>query len=81
MLTEDPGTQGAGRFELELGLGANQGDPLLPGREVAFTPQFSMGVTDNLDLIALGFWLRQKLSDGPTTTGFADTFAGCRPGP
>jgi hypothetical protein len=73
-LTEDPGTQGAGRFELELGLAARQGDPAINGREVAFSPQFAIGVTDTVDLIAQAVWLNQKVTDGPTVIGSGDTF-------
>jgi len=39
-VTEDPGTQGTGHFELELGFGAFRGDPSIPGRNAIFAPQF-----------------------------------------
>ena len=44
-VTEDPGTQGAGHYELELGFGAFDGDPSIPGRFSAFAPQLSTPCT------------------------------------
>jgi hypothetical protein len=58
-ITEDPGTQGTGRIELELGLAASQGDPSLNGRAVAFSPQLSLGIAPAIDLIAQAVWLNQ----------------------
>jgi hypothetical protein len=71
-LTEDPGTQGAGHYELELGFEARQGDPSIPGRANQFAPQFSIGVLDNLDLIAQAFWLSQTPTAAPTLLGTGD---------
>jgi len=72
-LTEDPGTQGAGHFELELGFAAYQGDPSIPGRANVLAPQFSIGVTDNLDLIGQAFWRSQTPTQSPTVLGNGDT--------
>jgi hypothetical protein len=71
MLTEDTGTQGAGKFELELGFAqARDGGT----RALEFGPQLSYGALDNLDLIARPTWLyvRGGATDG-TTQGFGDT--------
>src|SRR3954469_7119584 len=73
ILTEDTGTQGAGKFELEMGFAARQGDPSIPGRGNVFAPQFSIGVTDSLDLIGQGFWLSQTPTQSPTVLGSGDT--------
>lgn len=72
-LTEDAGTQGTGRFELELGFGAFNGDPSIPGRNNLFAPQFSIGVLDNLDLIAQVVRVSQTPTDGATLVGQAST--------
>ena len=72
-VTEDPGTQGAGRFELELGFGAVQGDPSIPGRNSIFAPQLSIGVTDNVDLIAQVLRVQQTATAGPTVIGQGST--------
>lgn len=72
-VTEDPGTQGTGRFELELGLAARQGDPEINGREVAFSPQLSYGLAQSLDLIVQAVWLDQSVAQGPTVVGSGDT--------
>jgi len=74
-LTEDPGTQGTGRFELELGLAARQGAPDINGREVGFFPQLSIGVAPNVDLIAQAFWLSQTPAQAPAVAGSGDTLA------
>ena len=71
-LTEDPGTQGAGRFELELGFASRVGAPDDPGREGAFTPQFSVGALDDLDLIVQAIFLRRAPADAPVVQGSGD---------
>jgi hypothetical protein len=54
MLTEDTGTQGTGKFELELGFAqARDGGT----NALEFGPQLSYGVQDNVDLIARPTWL------------------------
>jgi hypothetical protein len=73
LVTEDPGTQGAGKFELELGFGAVQGDPSIPGRNSMFAPQLSMGVTDNLDLIAQVLRVQQTPTGEPSVIGQGST--------
>ena len=72
-VTEDPGTQGAGKFELELGFGAVQGDPSIPGRNSIFAPQLSIGVTDNLDLIAQVLRVQQTATGEPSVIGQGST--------
>ncbi len=71
-ITEDPGTQGTGRIELELGLAASQGDPSLNGRAVAFSPQLSLGIAPAIDLIAQAIWLNQMPAQAPTLAGSGD---------
>ena len=68
-VTEDPGTQGTGHFELELGFGAFRGDPSIPGRNAIFAPQFSIGVTDSVDLIGQVARLEQTPTEGPSVIG------------
>ena len=71
VLTEDTGTQGAGGFELEMGL-AQARDGGVSALE--FGPQLSYGARDNLDLIARPTWLYVRgAGDGGTTQGFGDT--------
>ena len=54
MLTEDTGTQGKGRFELELGFErVREGD----ATSFEFGPQLSWGALDNVDLIVRPAWL------------------------
>lgn len=71
-ITEDPGTQGAGRFELEMGFASRQGDPDFDGRSNLFAPQLSIGVLDNVDLIAQVLWFNQSAAQGPTVIGSGD---------
>lgn len=68
-ITEDPGTLGVGRFELELGGAVRQGAPDLDGRESGFFPQFSIGVAPNVDLIAQSILIRQTPAAGPAVSG------------
>jgi hypothetical protein len=71
LLTEDTGTQGAGRYELEIGL-AQARDGGVKALELG--PQLSYGVRDNLDLIARPTWLYVRgAGEGGTTQGFGDT--------
>jgi hypothetical protein len=72
-LTEDPGTQGKGRAELELGFAADQGDPTYGGRGLLFSPQISYGLADNLDFIVQGFWQSQSPAGAPTVRGIGNT--------
>jgi hypothetical protein len=72
-VTEDPGTQGAGRLELELGFGAVKGDPSIPGRNSVFAPQLSIGVTDDLDLIAQVLRVQQTPTGEPSVIGQGST--------
>lgn len=71
LLTEDTGTQGAGKFELELGF-AQARDGGTTAAE--FGPQLSYGVLDNLDVILRPTWLHVRgTATGGTTQGFGDT--------
>jgi hypothetical protein len=72
-VTEDAGTQGAGKLELELGFGAFRGDPSIPGRNSLFAPQVSVGVADNVDLIAQLVRIEQTATAGPTVIGQGST--------
>ena len=62
LISEDTGTQGTGKFELELGTATShvRGDRI---REL--DPQLSFGALDNLDLIVRPsyFWLTGNLAD------------------
>jgi hypothetical protein len=73
LLTEDTGTQGAGKFELELGNAWTRdgGD-----RAYEFGPQLSYGALQELDLILRPTWVALRTAgDGATTTarGAGDT--------
>lgn len=74
-LTEDPGTQGTGRLELELGFAAGSADPANGGNAAVFAPQLSVGVTPTLDFIGQGFWQRQSQPGGMTLFGGSDIVA------
>jgi hypothetical protein len=68
-LTEDAGTQGEGKFELELGLErAREGS----NRAFEFGPQLSWGLLENVDLIVRPPWLDVR-TDGVTRRGPGDT--------
>jgi len=71
LLTEDTGTQGAGNFELELGLAQANGSGM---KALEFGPQLSYGALNNLDLITRPTWLyvRGVGNDG-ATQGLGDT--------
>jgi hypothetical protein len=69
MLTEDTGTQGKDRFELELGFErVREGD----AHAFEFGPQLSWGVLDNLDLIVRPTWLDLRGS-ATSARGLGDT--------
>ncbi|MFO1412569.1 MAG: hypothetical protein U1F10_01365 [Burkholderiales bacterium] len=74
-LTEDPGTLGTGKMQVELGLAAGSADPAVGGNAALFSPQLSIGVTPTLDLIGQGVWTRQTQSGGPTLYGGGDVLA------
>lgn len=68
MLTEDTGTQGAGRFELELGLEtAREGGV----RAFEFGPQLSYGLSERFDVIVRPTWLHLS-GNGARTRGVGD---------
>jgi hypothetical protein len=72
-VTEDPGTQGAGKVELELGFGAFRGDPAIPGRNSIFSPQLSVGASESVDLIAQVARVEQTATGEPTVIGLGGT--------
>jgi hypothetical protein len=72
-VTEDPGTQGAGKVELELGFGAFRGDPSIPGRNSIFSPQLSVGASESVDLIAQVARVEQTATGEPTVIGLGGT--------
>jgi hypothetical protein len=69
LLTEDPGTQGQGRFELELGA---QRDRENGATAVELGPQLSLGVLDDVDLIVRPTWLDVRGS-AADARGMGDT--------
>lgn len=73
LLTEDPGTQGKGHAELELGFAADHGDPSFGGRGTLFSPQISYGVTDRVDVIVQGAWQTQTPAGARAVRGIANT--------
>jgi Putative MetA-pathway of phenol degradation len=73
LLTEDTGTQGTGKFELELGHAWTRDGG---ERAYEFGPQLSYGVLPNLDGIVRPTWIALRTAaDGATTTarGAGDT--------
>jgi hypothetical protein len=71
LLTEDTGTQGAGKFELEMGFAlAKDGG----AKASEFGPQLSYGALDTLDLVVRPAWLdvRGTAAIG-TASGVGDT--------
>jgi hypothetical protein len=63
MLTEDPGTQGQGGFELEVGYSSARGLPS-GGRAAVLAPQLSWGVLPDVDLIVNPIWLEERPPEG-----------------
>jgi hypothetical protein len=57
LITEDTGTQGEGRYELELGLAGAKDDT---SRIYEFGPQLSCGLVANVDLIARPAWVEVR---------------------
>ena len=72
MISEDPGTQGQGRYELELGYQSTRGDPS-DGRTSSFSPQLSWGALPALDVIVQPAWLTQHPVGGAAARGWGDT--------
>lgn len=72
LINEDPGTQGAGKFELELGFAAVRGDPP-GGRSMELGPQLSYGATDTLDLIVRPSWNSIRAPGEERVRGAGDT--------
>ena len=72
LISEDPGTQGTGHVELEIGFAASEGEPG-GGRASLLAPQTTVGLAPALDLIVVPryLWLRPK--DEPSQRGFGDT--------
>lgn len=72
IISEDPGTQGTGNVELELGFAASRGDPG-GGRGSQFAPQLSYGGSDTVDVIVVPRYLRLRPADAPRANGIGDT--------
>jgi hypothetical protein len=72
LISEDPGTQGTGGVELEIGFAASDGEPG-GGRVSQLAPQLAVGVHPAIDLLVVPryLWLRPK--DEPRQRGFGDT--------
>jgi hypothetical protein len=73
LISEDTGTQGRGRFELELGTATGRDGN---GRVFEFGPQLSYGVLDNLDAIVLPRWFAlsgDAVGESGRRRGFGDT--------
>jgi hypothetical protein len=71
LITEDTGTQGAGRFELEMGVeSARDGDL----RAIEFGPQLSYGLLSNLDLIVRPTFVENRIvgAGGSRERGLGD---------
>ncbi len=73
MLSEDPGTQGTGHAQLELGFAAAHGDPSFNGRGLLFSPQVSYGLAETVDLIVQGLWQSQSPAGAPTVPGIGNS--------
>jgi hypothetical protein len=73
MLTEDPQTQGTGKFELEFGQAFARGDPLQGGSGTEFAPQLTYGADPTLDLILRATWLTQAPAEAPSASGWGDS--------
>lgn len=73
MLTEDPQTQGTGKFELELGQAFARGDPLQGGSGTEFAPQMTGGAAPTLDIILRTTWLTQAPAEAPAARGWGDS--------
>ncbi|MEX8518490.1 MAG: hypothetical protein AB3X44_08245 [Leptothrix sp. (in: b-proteobacteria)] len=68
--TEDTGTQGVGKVELENGLSWSN----TAGTQLfAFEPQVAYGLTPTVDLIVQPSWLRSRDESGLTVRGWGDT--------
>jgi hypothetical protein len=72
LISEDPGTQGAGHWELELGFSDVRGDPVF-GRADVGQPQLSYGALATLDVIVQGTYARVAAPDGGHVSGPGDT--------
>ena len=73
LLTEDANTQGAGRFELEIGTASVREDN---GRAFELNPQLAYGILDNLDAIVRPSWFAlsgDAIGESGRRRGFGDT--------
>jgi hypothetical protein len=68
--TEDTGTQGTGKVELENGLSWVR---VAGSKAFVYQPQLSYGPSPTLDLILQPSWLTVRDAQGPTTRGWGDT--------
>jgi hypothetical protein len=71
ILSEDPGTQGTGGVELEIGYAATRGDA--GGRGAELAPQLSIGVAPALDVILRPTWLELRPAAEARRRGMGDS--------
>jgi len=71
LASEDPGTQGTGGVELEIGFAASRGDA--GGRAAELAPQFAYGVAPTVDVILRPTWLDLHPADEERRRGTGDT--------
>jgi len=72
LLSEDPGTQGTGGVELEIGFAASDGEPG-GGRASQLATQLAVGVHPAIDLFVVPRYLWVRPKDEPHRRGFGDT--------
>jgi hypothetical protein len=72
ILSEDPGTQGPGGVELELGYAASRGEPG-GGRGAQLAPQVAYGLAETVDVLVVPRYLWLRPADAPRADGVGDT--------
>lgn len=71
LASEDPGTQGTGGVELEIGFAASRGDA--GGRAAELAPQLAYGVAPTVDVILRPAWLDLHPAGEERQRGMGDT--------
>jgi hypothetical protein len=72
IISEDPGTQGTGGVELEIGFQASDGDPG-GGRTSLLTTQVAIGLAPTVDLLVVPRYLWLRPAGAPHERGIGDT--------
>lgn len=72
VISEDPGTQGTGGVELEIGFAAQQGEPG-GGNAAQLSTQVALGLAPTVDLLVVPRWLWSRPADAPRQQGIGDT--------